>query len=285
MFKKMYIYCFHIVLIIIGSFVNAIAFNYLILPNNILSGGLTGITIVINHFTGLGIGLLYFLFNIPIFLIGYKQLGTRFVIYSAIAVVSLSAMIDLISPVNAYVTNDALLASIYGGLLLGAGVVIWLKIGGSGGGMDIISILLNRKYGYSVGQVMLILNGLIVMLSVFLYSLEQAMYTLIAIFVTSKMVDALQTAQSRRTAMIISNKPKEITEEIWSKLQRGVTYLDGSGAYSNTETKIILCVMTRFEIKEIKEIVLSIDPKAFITISTTDEVVGSFRSTKYHIKK
>lgn len=272
---------FHIFMILVGSFLQALAFEFLILPNQILSSGLTGITIIIDYFTGAGVSLLILVLNVPVFLWGYRKLGTRFVLYSAVTVVSLSAMLKLIQPFGEHVTSDALLASIFGGVLIGIGTALWLQVGSSGGGVDIVGILLNRRYGYSIGQVLMMINALIILCSVFLFDLEQAMYTLISIFVVSKVIDALQAVQHRRTVMIISAKTPEITERIWEDLYRGVTYIDGSGAYSHTPTKIILCVMTRFEIVECKNIVLDADPNAFITVNTTDEVVGSFRPKKY----
>lgn len=268
---------FDLLLNLIACLVISLAFNYLIIPNKILSGGLTGITIVIDYFTGLGVGLLYFILNIPIFVFAYKELGKRFIAYSAVAVVGVSILLDFLPSKPIFVTKDPMLAAIYGGIMIGVAVVLWIRTGGSGGGMDIVSIILNKRYGYSVGQVSLILNAVVILLSTFLYSLEQTMYTLITIFVSSKVIDGLQTVQSIKTVMIVSNHSKQITDLIWTKLNRGVTYLDGSGAYSHFETKIIMCVMTRFEIAELKRLVLQIDPQAFITINTTDEVVGHFR--------
>ncbi|RXT06341.1 YitT family protein [Ammoniphilus sp. CFH 90114] len=278
--KKSLIFVFHLIVNLLASLVTALAFNYLIIPNNILSGGLTGITIVINYFTGWGVGLLYFLFNIPIFIWAYKELGKRFIVYSGIAVLVLSVFIDYLPLKPYFVTQDPMLASIYGGIMLGLGVVLWLRIGGSGGGMDIVAVLLNKRYGLSVGQVSLVLNGIVILMSTFIYSVEQTMYTLITIFVSSKVIDGLQSVQSKKTVMIISPQSRVITDQIWSKLNRGVTYLDGSGAYTNQETKIIMCVMTRFEIAELKRLVFQIDPDAFITINTTDEVLGHFRKGK-----
>lgn len=261
------------------------AFNYLIIPNKILSGGLTGITIVIDYFTGLGVGLLYFILNIPIFIWAFRDLGKRFILYSAFSVIVLSTFIDSLPLTPIFITQDPMLAAIYGGIMIGVAVVLWLRTGGSGGGMDIVSILLNKRYGYSVGQVSLILNSVVILLSTFLYSLEQTMYTLITIFVSSKVMDGLQTVQSKKTVMVVSNYSNQITDKIWTKLNRGVTYLDGSGAYSHQETKIIMCVMTRFEIAELKRLVLEIDPQAFITINTTDEVVGHFRQGRAQSKE
>ncbi|WP_167577732.1 YitT family protein [Ammoniphilus sp. YIM 78166] len=282
--KNMLSVSFHFLLNLFACFITALAFNYLIIPNDILSGGLTGITIVINYFTGWGVGLLYFLFNIPIFIWAYRELGRRFILYSGIAVIVLSIFIDFLPPQPIYITEDPMLAAIYGGILLGVSVVLWLRIGGSGGGMDIVSVILNKRYGLSVGQVSLILNGIVILLSTFLYSLEQTMYTLITIFVSSKIIDGLQSVQSKKTVMIISPHSRLITDAIWKKLHRGVTYIDGSGAYSNQETKIIMCVMTRFEIAELKRLVFDIDPDAFITVNTTDEVLGHFRQGRAKIQ-
>lgn len=276
---------FHLFLNLLACLFTAAAFNYLIIPNQILSGGLTGITIVIDHFTGLGVGLLYFVLNIPIFIFAYKELGKRFILYSAFAVVAVSIFIDFLPSMPTFVTEDPMLAAIYGGMMIGVAVVLWIRTGGSGGGMDIVSIILNKRYGYSVGQVSLILNAVVILLSTFLYSLEQTMYTLITIFVSSKVIDGLQTVQSKKTVMIISNHSKQITDKIWTKLNRGVTYLDGSGAYSHQETKVIMCVMTRYEIADLKRLVLEIDPQAFITINTTDEVVGHFRTGRTKTKE
>ncbi len=264
-----------IIFTLLGTIFSAIAFTQLIIPNRMLSGGAAGLSLIINRLTGVPAGLLLLLINIPILLIGYRYIGGRFIILTALGVASFSFLLDII-PTRAAV-DDLLLASVFGGALNGIGLGIVLRTGGSTGGTDIVGVILNRLYAFSIGEVLLYFNAAIVAASALLFDLTSALYTLIAMFVTSKVIDALQNSRGRKTALIISDQPEEIAKQILERLQRGVTYLQGEGAYQHGQRKVVLCVLTRFETNQLKEIVLKTDPKAFMTISDTNEIVGRFQ--------
>lgn len=253
---------------------SAVAFTKLIIPNQMLSGGVNGVSILISRFTGLQVGTLVLLINIPIIILGYRKIGGRFIALTTAAVASYSLLVNLI-PTSAAV-DDLLLASVFGGLLHGLGLALVLRAGGSTGGTDVIGVILNRTYGLSMGEVMLGFNTLIVGASALLFDLNAALYTLVLMFVTSRTVDTLQNPSSRKTAIIITGEPHEMAERIHQQLQRGVTFLQGEGSYEGSERKVLMCVLTRFETVHLKEIVLSVDPNAFMTISETGEVVGRF---------
>lgn len=267
--------------IVISSYIYAVALNYLYVPNKIISGGITGIAMLISHITNVPIGVLIILFNIPIFILGYKQLGKRFIFLSIIFVASSSLFIDLTANFRTDI-HDLLLAAIYGGVVTGASVGLTFRLGGSSAGVDIIAAILNRKYSLSIGEVFLAINFLIILVSIFIYPINYALYTLIAMFVSSKAMDIAQVGlMSRKTILIISDKAEEISDRLLHDLHRGVTYLAGEGGFTHTSKKVIMCVVTRIELSQTKDIVFQVDPFAFLTISDTKEVVGKgFTTTK-----
>lgn len=260
---------------LLGTTISAIAFTQLIIPNRMLSGGAAGLSLIINRLTGAPTGLLLLLINIPILLAGYRYIGGRFILLTAMGVTSFSLLLDLI-PTQAAV-NDLLLASVFGGALNGIGLGMVLRTGGSTGGTDIIGVILNRLYSFSIGEVLLYFNAAIVLASALLFDLSSALYTLISMFVTSRIIDALLNSRGRKTALIVSEQPEEIARQVHERLHRGVTYLQGEGAYQGGQRKVVLCVLTRFETAQLKEIVLKADPNAFMTISETSEIVGRFQ--------
>ncbi|NLY54196.1 MAG: YitT family protein [Firmicutes bacterium] len=263
-----------VALVLLGTGISAIAYTQLIIPNRMLSGGVGGLSILINRLTGWPTGTLVFLINLPILYLGYRKIGGKFIALTIIAVINFSFLLDII-PVRAAV-DDLLLASVFGGALNGLGLALVLKAGGSTGGTDVIGVILNRRYYLSIGEVLLAFNGLIVLASALIFDLMGALYTLITMFVTSRAVDSLQNVRDRKTALIVTSKHDEIAKQIHRRLQRGVTFLQGEGSYQHGQRKVILCVLTRFEISELKDIVLKEDPHAFMTISDTSEVLGRF---------
>ncbi|HHW98746.1 MAG TPA: YitT family protein [Firmicutes bacterium] len=263
------------ILILLGTSLSALAYTQLIIPNRMLSGGVGGLSLLINHLTGWSTGTLVLLINIPILILGYRKIGGKFIGLTIIAVLSFSFLLDLFP--TAVTVNDQLLAAVFGGALNGLGLALVLKAGGSTGGTDIIGVILNRRYSLSMGEVMLAFNGLIVAGSALIFDLTSALYTLITMFVTSRALDAIQHTRDRKTALIITQESDKIATAIHEQLHRGVTFLQGEGSYQHGQRKVIMCVLTRFEIAQLKEIVLKEDPQAFMTISDTNEVVGRFQ--------
>ncbi len=263
------------ILILLGTSLSALAYTQLIIPNRMLSGGVGGLSLLINHLTGWSTGTLVLLINIPILILGYRKIGGKFIGLTIVAVLSFSFLLDLFP--TAVTVNDQLLAAVFGGALNGLGLALVLKAGGSTGGTDIIGVILNRRYSLSMGEVMLAFNGLIVAGSALIFDLTSALYTLITMFVTSRALDAIQHTRDRKTALIITQESDKIATAIHEQLHRGVTFLQGEGSYQHGQRKVIMCVLTRFEIAQLKEIVLKEDPQAFMTISDTNEVVGRFQ--------
>lgn len=264
-----------VILILLGTSLSALAYTQLIIPNRMLSGGVGGVSLIINRLTDWPVGILLLLINIPILVLGYRKIGGRFIGLTIIAVLSFSLLLDVFP--TSVTLNDLLLASVFGGALHGLGLALVLKAGGSTGGTDIIGVILNRRYSLSMGEVMLAFNALIIFASALLFDLTSALYTLITMFVTSRALDAIQNTRDRKTALIITMKSEQIATQIHDQLGRGVTFLQGEGSYQHGQRKVIMCVLTRFEIAQLKEIVLKEDPQAFMTVSDTNEVIGRFQ--------
>jgi len=273
-----------IFLITLGSVFIALSFNVYIIPNNLVSGGVGGLAIITNHLTGWSVGLLILLYNIPIMIWARKSLNTRFIIYTIIAVAIQSIFLNYITP-KPY-TNDVLLASIFGGILVGVGGGIIIRQYGSSGGVDVIAIVLRKKLGISIGTVSSIANLIVISLAALIFGLEPAMYTIISLLVMGLAIDLVQEGLNKKhTAMIVSNQSKEIKEAIMFQLNRGVTLMHGSGGFENTEKDIIFCVVNQFELARLKEMVTAIDSNAFMTFSETTEVLGRFSEHSFLWKK
>lgn len=272
--KKSFIFILNIIGITISAYIYALAINLLFVPNKIISGGITGAAMLISHLINFPIGYIILFLNAPIFILGYKQLGKRFIFLSLVFVVFSSTFINTTSHMHTEI-NDLLLASIYGGLVSGVAIGFTFRLGGSSAGIDVIAAILNRKFSFSIGEVILAINSVIIIASAFIFRIEYAMYTLIAMFVSSKALDLAQVGlKSRKTILIISDKADEIAVLVLQQLGRGVTYLNGEGAFTKESKKVIMCVITRIEISQLKEIVYGLDASAFLTISDTKEVVG-----------
>ncbi|MBT9136003.1 MAG: hypothetical protein DDT34_01070 [Firmicutes bacterium] len=267
-------YLWPVLVILIGTLSSAASFNLMLLPNRMLAGGVAGLSIIIGTITGWPIGILVFVLNLPILYLGYKYVGGKFILLTTFAVLSFSTFLDLV-PVSSAV-EDILLASIFGGALNGLGLGLVFKVGASTGGTDVLGVILNRKFSLSIGEVLMAFNAIIVGLGAILFDLNAALYTLIAMFVTARIVDSMQVSRDKKKALIVSSKSDALAEALNVKLGRGVTFFYGEGAYEHSQRKIIMCILTRFELAQLKEVVFGIDPAAFVTISDVDEVVGRF---------
>ncbi len=261
-------------IILIGEVLNVVAFRILILPAHLLSGGVVGSAMLLNQLLNLPIGLQTTIYNIPIFLLGWRFLGWRFVLLSILGVVSFSVLLDNIHLPQ--IADDVLLAAIFGGVLTGVADGLILRAGGSTGGFDIIGLIVSKRSGLSVGQVFLIFNGLIIALAALVNGPKLAMYTLIMQFVSSRVVDTMQSSAPRRVALIISPQNETIAARILKDMNRGATYLDGSGAFTHAEFRVLMCVITRYELVELRQILAEIDPAAFTVILEASDVVGRF---------
>ncbi|GBC60992.1 YitT family protein [Desulfonema ishimotonii] len=261
-------------LIGVGSILVAIAINGVLIPHHFLSGGLAGVVLGINYmFPQIPVSVCYFALNIPIFIAGWKFVGKRFFWYSVIGMLALTAALEWVQitlPVH-----DNILAAILGGIIMGVGSGGMLQSRGSGGGLDIVSVVLLNRFSIGVGNTYLGANIIILTIATFMVSLDATLYTLIYMFVGSKVIDLVLTGLSRRKVLlIISPEWKKISREILRKVNRGVTHLQGQGGYTGREEKVLYTVVTMRELSRVKNVIRQIDPNAFVVINNTQEVMG-----------
>lgn len=269
--------------IVTGAVIVALSINSLIIPNKIADGGVTGIAIILHYLINWPISLIVLILNLPLFILGGKMVGRLFLVYSILGVGALSLGLDLTATIPS-LTNDALLASIFGGVLSGVGMGLIFRSRGSLGGTDILAVLFSRTTPFSVGQILLGIDAVIFLLAAVLFSPEMAMYAAIYMFIATKVIDLVQEGMSHsKSVLVITSQPKEIAQDIMAKLERGVTLFNAMGAYSGKSKQVLYCVISRTQLSQIKEIIHTRDPQAFLAISEVPEVVGEgFSSWKGH---
>lgn len=266
---------FRYMMMLIGATIAAIALELFLIPNTIIDGGIIGISLLTNNLTGLNFGILIFIFNLPFLFAGYKFIGKNFVISSLFSIVAL-ALIEPALHSFAPATDDALLATVFGGLILGVGVGIVIRNGGALDGTEILGILLTRKFPFSVGEFVMFFNIFIFGWAGFVLGWEQAMYSIITYFIASKAIDLVGQGLTGDTkaAIIVSDHFDEVGEAIQERLGRMITKLYGKGGFRENDKEVIFVVLTRLEIAKLKSIVHETDPKAFITIMDAQEAHG-----------
>ncbi len=264
--------------IVLGAIIAAFAIEEFLVPCTILDGGVVGISIMINNLMNVPLSILTVIFNIPFLIIGSRKMGKMFVIKSAFGMIVFSAFLQFFAPLK-NATNDYILAVCFGGVLLGAGVGLVIRFGGCLDGTETVAILLNKKFMFPVGKVVLVFNIFIFIVAGVLFGFDRAMYSLLTYFITSKVLYIVENGMEQaKAAMIITNDAKEISNQIFSELGRTVTIMEGEGLVSGKKV-VLYCVLTRFEIHELKEIIKSIDSSAFIAVSDVSEIIGT------HMKK
>jgi uncharacterized membrane-anchored protein YitT (DUF2179 family) len=259
---------------IIGSLIIVVAYNLFLIPHEVLSSGLSGISMILGMLTPLNTGIANFLLNLPLLIIGYKILGKKFIMNSIFSVLIISLGLYLV-PVYA-IAKDTILSSIFGGALTGLGVGLVFRCSGSTGGFDIIGMIVSRKRDFPMGTLLSAMNAVVILISGFLFDWDSALNTLVSIFVTGKVVDAIYTDHSKLTLMIITNKGDEMREHLLTNLYRGLTIIDGVGGYSNDKRNILMTVISRYELNEAKNLITEVDTSAFVNITETIEVMGLF---------
>ena len=266
-----------LILIFLGASIYSFGLVTFNMPNNLAEGGVTGITLIIYNLFHINPAFSTLLLNIPLILIGLRIFGFKALIYTLVGTFSLSFNILFWQKMNIVISieHDLLIAALLAGLFGGIGSGIIYKVGGTTGGTDIVARIIEKKFGLTIGRSLLILDIMVLLLSLTYLSLKEMMYTLIAVFVFSIVVDFVQEASySAKGVLIISDHNETIAEQIMLELERGVTYLKSEGAYSNKERNIIFCVATHPEINRIKEISHELDKQAFISVLTVNEVLG-----------
>lgn len=261
--------------VIIGSIIIAVAFNLFLIPHKILSSGIGGIAIILGIVTPVNTGIINFVLNLPILILGYIGLGKKVIFNTVVSVVVLSVALYYV-PVKV-VTTDPLLSSIFGGVIAGAGIGLVFNCNGSTGGFDIIGMLLSRKRDIKLGGFLIILNAVVVIIAGFFFTWDVALTSLLSIYVTGKVIDAVHTKHRKVTLMIVTNEAEKMKKQLLSTVVRGITLLDGEGAYSSEKKRVLMTVVSREELASMKLTISEIDPNAFVNITETVEVLGLFR--------
>ncbi|WP_018662199.1 YitT family protein [Heyndrickxia acidiproducens] len=266
-----------------GAIIMGVALELFLVPNKILDGGITGISIILAHLTGLKLGALIFILNLPFFYIGYKQIGKTFALTTLYGIAVMSVSTFLLTPVKVF-TDDLLLCTVFGGMILGIGIGLVIRFGGCLDGTEALAILLNKRLPFSVGEIILFINLFIFTCAGFVFSWKYAMYSVITYFICTKTIDVVvQGLDESKSVWIISDQMNEIGDAIMARLGRGVTYLNGEGAYTGDNKKVIFCVITRLEEAKLKSIVEEFDSSAFIAVGNISEVRGGrFKKKDIH---
>ncbi|KLU67905.1 hypothetical protein DEAC_c03120 [Desulfosporosinus acididurans] len=273
----------HLLGIILGATIVSVSINTLIIPNRIADGGVTGIAIILHYLFKWPVSWIILALNIPLFIVGLKLVGRRFLLLSVLGVAVLSMTLSMTTQLPP-LTHDTLLAAISGGVVSGIGMGIIFRSRGSLGGTDILAVLFARTTPFSVGQILLAIDAVIFMMAAILFKPEMAMYAMIYMFIATRVVDLVQEGLSySKSVMVVTSCPQEIANEIMSKLERGVTLFQATGAFSGESKQVVYCVINRTELSQLKEIVREQDPMSFVAISEVPEVVGEgFSSWKGH---
>ena len=253
-------------MIAIGAVVAAFALEALLVPCTILDGGVTGISIILNQLTGISLSAFVFVLNIPFLIIGFKQMGKRFLVRGIFGMALFSVMLAVFHHVEA-VTHEELLAVVFGGVLLGAGVGLVLRYGGCLDGTEIVALLVSKKTNASVGQVILMINVVIYAVAGILFGWDRALYSLLTYFITFKVIDMVEAGMDQgKSLMIITENGRELAEEIYRKMGRTCTLMEGEGLVSG-DKDVLYCVVTRLELSDAKEIIQNADHSAFVTVT------------------
>lgn len=273
-------FCLSLILITLGAVMSAVALKLILIPNSMIDGGMNGISIIINTLFGGSLGIIIFLVNLPFLILGYKQLGKKFIIKAGYGMILFSVLLEVCHNYTPLI-DDTLLATVYGGILLGVGCGLIIKEGGCLDGTEIIAIIINRKKSISVGQVVFVFNVFIYGAAIFVLGAERALYSLLTYFVSYKVIDMVSDGlNSAKAAFIITDDGKEIAEEILKKLGRTVTVLSGEGIISHGDKRVLYTVITRFEVSILKDILNEVNDSSFVTIFDVSEIIGNHIKSK-----
>ena len=263
----------------IGILLAAIALEVFLIPNKIIDGGITGVSIILSFLTNINLSIFIIILNVPFLLLGFRHLGKNFLIQSTVAMALFSVLLEIFKQVDV-VTNDVLLATVFGGILLGIGVGFVIRYGACLDGVETVAILINKKTSFSVGQVILLVNLVIYMVAGILFGWDRALYSIMTYFITYKLIDIVSEGlEQAKAALIITNNSEEIARSIYKKLGRTVTFIEGEGLISGKKV-VLYVVVTRIELRELKKIVEADDVSAFMTITDVSEIVGQHIKSK-----
>ncbi|QIZ07857.1 YitT family protein [Priestia megaterium] len=269
--------------ITIGAILMATGLEIFLVPNHVIDGGITGISIMLAHIIGWKLGIFIFVLNLPFVYMGYKQMGKTFAFSTVYGIIVLSIFVSFFHPIPAF-TDDILLATVFGGMILGMGVGIVIRNGGALDGTEILALVITKKVPFSVGQIIMFINIFILGAAGFVFSWDRAMYSLLAYVIASKAIDSVVAGlEESKSVWIISDEAEEIGNAINARLGRGVTYIKGQGAFTGDSKKVIFSIITRLEESKLTTIVEDIDPTAFLAIADISEVRGGrFKKKDIH---
>ncbi|NHC40770.1 YitT family protein [Bacillus sp. MM2020_1] len=264
-----------IIYILIGALIFAVGVNYFTIPNHLSEGGILGITIITHYLLNWSPGVVNFVLNVALLAVGYKFFEKRTFIYTLISIAACSLFLFLTEDIGHRLTEDTFLASIFAGLLVGVGLGLIFRTGGTSGGSTILARLANQLLGWSIGKGMLIIDILVVVGSIFIIGLEKSMYTLLIVFIGAKAIDFIVEGLDEKVAvMIISNFPEQVLDNITSRMSRGLTVLDGRGGYTGQNREVLYIVINKQEIVQLKSIINEVDGNAYVTVHNVHEIIG-----------
>lgn len=265
-----------------GAALASVGLEIFLVPDDIIDGGVVGISIITSHLSGLPLGLFTFCLNIPFFIVGYKQIGRTFTLSTFFSVTCLSLGLSLLRPIPG-LTQDPLLAAVFGGIINGTGVGIIIRTGGSLDGTEIVAIILERKLSFSIGEIVMFFNLFILTSAGFVFGWDRAMYSLIAYFIASKAIDIVtEGIDESRAVTVICERQEDVASAINDRLGRSVTFLNGRGGYSGEEVNVLYVVVSRLEVSKLRSIVHQFDQDALVTVGNVDSWGKRFRKRSIH---
>lgn len=258
----------------IGAIIYSAGLNLFLIPNHIIDGGVTGISLLVQALTGVPFSVLIVVLNLPFFYLGYKRLGAGLAVSATYAIVILSLCSSYFEQLKP-ATTDPFLSTIFGGIIIGIGVGIVIKSGGSTDGTEIVAIWMDNRTSFSVGEIIMFFNFFILGAAGFVFSWNSAMYSLIAYFICSRMIDAVSTGlDSSKGIFIVTTEYDQVSDAIVHDMHRAVTRLHGQGGFLKGDKDVLYCVVTRLEVTKLKQVVHGIDPSAFLSVFDVQEVQG-----------
>jgi len=262
------------IMLFIGSILAAVGLEIFLVPNNIIDGGIVGISIMLSHVTHISLSTFIVVLNLPFLYLGYMQIGKTFTIATLFSVLSLAYWVSFFHPIPE-LTHDLFLAAVFGGMIVGLGVGLIIRYGGSLDGTEIIAIIMDKRTGFSVGEIIMFMNLFILGSAGLVFSWDKAMYSLVAYFIAFKVIDiTIEGLDESKGVLIVTDNPEEIADALMARLGRGVTVLHGQGGYTGEPKKVLYSVITRLEVAKLKAIVQEKDENAFVTINEVHDVMG-----------
>ncbi|MEG6584527.1 YitT family protein [Dendrosporobacter sp. 1207_IL3150] len=272
--NKIVAYIKKYLLLFIGAIITSIGLEIFLVPNNIIDGGIIGISIMLSHITQLPLSFFIVVLNIPFLYLGYMQIGKTFTISTLFSVLSLAYWVAFFLPIPS-VTQDLFLAAVFGGITIGVGVGIIIRYGGSLDGTEIVAIIFDKRTSFSVGEIIMFMNLFILGSAGLVFGWDKAMYSLVAYYIAFKVIDiVIEGLDESKAVLIVSDNPDEIADALMARLGRGVTVLHGEGGYTGEPKKVLYSVVTRLEVAKLKLIVQEKDENAFVTINEVHDVMG-----------